>query len=108
MIDPPALLDGARVLLWADVSDREPTGHVVHYAGGARQDHFDALAIAQYDNAQQGEAYLFHCDATWCVLNDDWFATVDDAITCACEQYGVERAELHDRRADLQRGRTRG
>ncbi len=108
MIEPPELIDGARVLYWADVSTRHMTGHVVHYGASQRQEDFACIAIAQYGDGA-GEAYLFHCNTDWRVLNDDRFETVDEAIASALHQYRwLTRQDLAQRSPDPRRGRTRG
>jgi hypothetical protein len=91
---PPAELDGAKVLYWADVSTVALSGAVRHYRDGVFQERFSRIAIAQY--AGHTDAYLFHCGPEWAVENDNYYDSVDEAIADAERQYaGFRRESLH-------------
>lgn len=78
MHDPPAELDGARVLAWAEVEvGVVPTGRTSHWSAGQVQGPAAKLALAQYADAT--EVYLLYCDADWQVLNDTCHPTLEAA-----------------------------
>lgn len=90
---PPEVIDGARVLFWADVSAVSLTGAVRHDADGVPQTRFSGVAVAQY--AGRTAAYLFHCGPDWTVENDDCYDSVEAAIADAERQYaGFTRDRL--------------
>ena len=71
---PPSHLDGARVLAWA-WSDL-PFGHVAA-EDGAAPIAIHGLAVCRY--ADEAQVYRFSCDAQWETLQDDVYASVDEA-----------------------------
>lgn len=68
-MEPPKVLDGARVLAVADLNGVRATGTVRLYNGEGFQDSndFAYLALAEYD---EPGCYVFYCDADWEVQND--------------------------------------
>jgi hypothetical protein len=92
---PPATIDGAQVLAYADLSGITPTGNTRHIVGGHETSDFDALVIARHDDDQG--VYLLYCDETWEAVTDTFHLTVDDAIAQAEFEYGtVSFQELAD------------
>ena len=92
---PPAELDGASVVCWADVSGLSPTGVVKHFADDVPQRDISQIAVAQYSG--DADAYLFHCNREWRVVNDDLYESAAEAIAGALLQYaGLERASFHE------------
>ncbi|MFD6394723.1 hypothetical protein [Nocardia sp. NPDC060259] len=78
---PPRLLDGAVVEMFASARGAESTGRTRHYVGGEPVTWIDRLAIARYDDAEN--VYLFYCDEGWAVITDTWHETAEDAIAQA-------------------------
>lgn len=64
----PRTIDGAHVIMVADLAATRATGSTRHYADGELQTTFERLALAQYDADEQ--VYIFYCDADWNCLND--------------------------------------
>ena len=90
---PPAELDGARVLYWANVAALQLSGAIRHYRDGILQERFARIAITQYSG--DTGAYLFHCDASWKVENDDLYDSTEEALDAALSQYlGLTRDAL--------------
>jgi hypothetical protein len=58
-LGPPASLDGATVMAYADVAGSCPTGRTRHVVGGVKRDDFARLVIARYPDADG--VYLFYC-----------------------------------------------
>jgi hypothetical protein len=90
----PNVLDGAKVLQTAAVSDKQATGATRHLRdGGSLSLRITRLAMAKYDTGPG--IYLFYCDASWAVLTDTFHDSVDDAREQAEFEYeGVEFVEL--------------
>jgi hypothetical protein len=92
MTQPPAELDGAKVLFYATLqADHRPTGNTKHYVGGGWLRPASGLAICQYEN---GEGfYLFYCDSEWKVTTDTYQESIEDAKNQAEFEYeGVGNA----------------
>lgn len=79
MNEPPATLDGARVLAVADLEQAQATGTVRLFRDGQFQDsnHFAYLALATYD--KDPTCYVFYCDEAWEVQNDMLYDSRKDA-----------------------------
>lgn len=77
---PPALLDGARVKLFAQLGAVRPTGAVRHSVANFNEV-VVKLAIAQYDGSS--DVYLFYCTEAWDVVADTCHATEQDAVSQA-------------------------
>ena len=60
MKPPPPMIDGARVLWWADTAGIAKTDACTFQDGDRVQASFAALAIARYEGAS--DCYLFLCD----------------------------------------------
>ncbi len=75
---PPERIDGARVLLAADLEGAVVTGNTRHVVGGVEVTDFSVLAIAQYDG--DPAVYLFYCDDAWDTITDTWHDSVEAAI----------------------------
>jgi hypothetical protein len=71
------MIDGARVLWWADTAGIAKTDACAFREGGRVQASFAALAIARYDGAS--DCYLFLCDQDWQTQNDTDHHTIDEA-----------------------------
>lgn len=83
---PPALLDGARVQMFANLGPGQaPTGATRHSVSNFAEV-VAHLAIARYADA--GEVYLFYCGQKWEVLTDTWHSTELDAVTQAECEFG--------------------
>jgi hypothetical protein len=80
--EPPAELDGARVLCWA-WSGQEPFG-VVKYTTGEIAAAIYGLAICSYGDEC---VYRFSCDAAWGVEQDGAYESVEEAKRLLPEQY---------------------
>jgi len=81
-VNPPNLIDGARVLEWA-WSD-EPFGELPNEDGTAAL-LIHGLALCRYENST--EIYRFSCDATWECAQDDKYDSIEDAKTHLPQQY---------------------
>lgn len=79
---PPDHIDGARVLAWA-WSD-QPFGHVTNEHGGVLTA-IHGLAVCRY--ADEARVYRFSCDAQWETVQDDVYASEDDARKQLPAQY---------------------
>ena len=79
---PPTHLDGARVLVWA-WSDL-PFGHVAS-EDGAGPIAIHGLAVCRYGD--EARAYRFSCNAHWETLQDEVYASVDEAREWLPAQY---------------------
>ena len=69
--EPPAEIDGARVIEWAWSGD-QPFGDVL----GAQSPRIFGLAIATYNDKQ---FYRFSCDANWETQQDGLYDSIDEA-----------------------------
>ena len=87
---PPTHLDGARVLAWA-WSDL-PFGHVTDEHGAASAA-IHGLALCQY--AGEARVYRFSCDAHWETLQDEAYASEDEARAQLPAQYRAVAAVWH-------------
>lgn len=79
---PPSHIDGARVLAWA-WSDL-PFGHVGSEDGSAPIA-IHGLALCQY--AGESSVYRFSCDAQWDSVQDERYASADEARQQLPAQY---------------------
>lgn len=95
----PTVIDGATVVcsVVLDASRHRYTASVVLRDGDSEQRWFHGLAVVQYPDSV--EAYLFYCDSDWETENDSLYASVEEAITEATQQFAVTQddwvAELH-------------
>ncbi|MBE3027237.1 hypothetical protein GQ37_016560 [Janthinobacterium sp. BJB1] len=87
---PPTHLDGARVLAWA-WSDL-PFGHVASDTGAAPIA-IHGLAVCRYDG--EARVYRFSCDAQWETLQDEAYASEDEARAQLPAQYRAVAAAWH-------------
>lgn len=71
------MIDGARVLWWADATGITKTNACTFREGNREQVSFAALVIARYDDAS--DRYLFFCDEDWKTQNDTVHETVGEA-----------------------------
>jgi hypothetical protein len=71
------MIDGARVLWWADTGGIAKTDACTFREGNRLQTSFAALAITRYDGAS--DCYLFLCDEQRDTQNDTDHQTVDEA-----------------------------
>jgi hypothetical protein len=77
MKPPPPVIDGARVLWWADTAGIARTDACTFREGDRDQTSFAALAIARDDDASG--CYLFLCDDQWETQNDTDHRTIEEA-----------------------------
>lgn len=79
LIDPPGVLDGARVSAVAYLAAARATGSVCLYRDGQRQggDELAYVAVAAYDDCEA--CYVFYCDDAWEVQNDMAYHSREDA-----------------------------
>ena len=77
--EPPAEIDGAKVVEWAWSGDY-PFGEVP----GAASPGIYGLAIATYDGQ---EFYRFSCDCEWETQQDEPYGTIDEAKRQLPDQY---------------------
>jgi len=75
---PPKEIDGATVLIVADLAASTETGRTRHNIGNEQAGGFAALAIAKY-RSDPGY-YLFYCDETWKVVTDTYHETLEAAV----------------------------
>ncbi len=87
---PPSHIDGARLLAWA-WSDL-PFGHVASEAGAAPIA-IHGLALCQYAGATR--VYRFSCDAQWEAVQDEVYASADEARQQLPAQYRAVAATWH-------------
>ena len=85
MKPPPPMIDGARVLWWADTAGIAKTNACTFRNGDRVQASFAALAIARYEGAS--DCYLFLCDEQWETQNDTDHRSVDEARAFAESLY---------------------
>ncbi|UQV45699.1 hypothetical protein KIV45_00845 [Janthinobacterium lividum] len=88
---PPSHLDGARVLAWA-WSDL-PFGLVNDEHGGAAPIAIHGLAVCRYGD--EGRVYRFSCDARWDTVQDEVYASADEARQQLPAQYRAVAAVWH-------------
>ncbi|MCG5469881.1 hypothetical protein LADH09A_003817 [Micromonospora sp. LAH09] len=83
---PPALLDGARVTMFANLEPGQlPTGATRHSVEGFAE-LVVRLAIARYDD--DVDAYLFYCTSDWVVVTDTFHPTEAEAVAQAEREFG--------------------
>lgn len=87
---PPSHIDGARVLAWA--WSEFPFGHVASDAAAAPIA-IHGLALCQY--AGESGVYRFSCDARWDSVQDERYASVEDARQQLPAQYRAVAATWH-------------
>ena len=86
MTQPPANLDGAKVLYYAIIDQgQQPTGNTLHRIGGELMPPASGLAVCRYE--KDTGFYLFYCDGEWRVLTDTWHESVEDALNQAEFEY---------------------
>ncbi len=78
MRQPPYVIDGARVLRFADLSGARRTGRTRHLRDGQQLESFAGLALARYED-EPDAIYLFYCDGDWNCLTHTHHATVEAA-----------------------------
>ena len=79
---PPATLDGARVLMFTAIDSRHAvTGATRHLVNDQPLSGVAGLAIAQY--AGEASVYLFYCSAEWQVLTDTLHDSTAEALSQA-------------------------
>lgn len=83
-MQPPTLIDGARVLKVARLEGTRSTGVTRHFRDGELHTEFKTLALVQYDG--DDDVYLFYCDNAWNCLND----TLHADLAAAAEQAAAE------------------
>lgn len=87
MTHVPELIDGARVLVVADLSGATPTLATRHVVSGRERSGFAGLAIARYDGADG--LYLFYCDEEWNAVTDTCHDTMEQALSQAQFEFGT-------------------
>lgn len=94
---PPAELDGAAVLAYANLADSVWAGHTNHTNGGDPLPRPAGLALCQY-RADETTVYLFYCSVEWEVITD----TAHNSVSAAMRQAEFEAGQPIDwqRRAD--------
>jgi hypothetical protein len=85
MNPPPAIIDGARVLCWAETAGISKSDACTFRARGQVQSQFAGIAIAQY-GPDRG-CYLFLCDVNWETQNDSLHRDVAGARAFAESLY---------------------
>jgi hypothetical protein len=85
MTRPPASLDGALILRFAELRGAMSTGRTRHVVDGGELERIAALAIARY--GEEPGVYLFYCDANWRVLTDTMHETEEAAVEQARFEY---------------------
>jgi hypothetical protein len=81
----PSTIDGAEVLLTADIGAARRTGRTRHVVDGAVRTDVSHLAIARYPGGD--EVYLFSCDDAWEVVTDTCHDDVREALDQARFEY---------------------
>jgi hypothetical protein len=83
----PQALDGARVLYYTQIDQRQTsTGKCRHTVYGEPLGAVSGLAICRYDD-DAGEFYLFYCDENWDVRTDTCHTTLEEAMAQAEFEY---------------------
>ena len=96
MGEPPAELDGARILAFAVIEGSVVlSGGTTHRIGNEQLGPADGLAIAQYEGDSQ--FYLFYCDSTWHVVTDTCHLTLELAYKQAEFEYRGVSSKWHTR-----------
>jgi len=86
MNEPPAELDGAKVLKYVYLHGGiRKTGNVLHRVDGQELAGVSRLAICQYDGEE--DHCIFFCDSCWNVLTDLCRETMDAALGQAEFEY---------------------
>lgn len=88
MEEPPLMLDGARILEYAEI-DRTvaPAGRISVSVGGAPVDMNSVAGVAIAEDLVEGGVYLLHCNERWETLAAGHYAGLDAARTSADEAY---------------------
>ena len=88
MEEPPLMLDGARVLEYAEL-DRTvaPTGRISVSVGGAPVDLNSVAGVAIAENLVDGGVFLLHCNDRWETLAAGHYPDPDAARRSAEEAY---------------------
>lgn len=81
----PTVIDGARVLLVADLANAATTGKIRHAVDGVDVTNFAGLAIAKYEDEES--VYLLYCDEDWQPVTDTYHESVAAAIEQANFEY---------------------
>jgi len=78
MKKPPPKIDGANVLLFTEIDDRQKhTGKTRHFIDGELMGAFPRLAICQYEG--DVGCYLFYCDENWETITDTLHDNLEEA-----------------------------
>ena len=86
IVEPPFLLDSARVLMYAETGGRASyTGKITVHADGKWLDPVPRLALCE--DLVDGDILLFHCDETWNVLAAGSAKSLDEAKQTAEAAY---------------------
>ena len=80
------MIDGARVLWWADTAGIAKTDACTFRRDDQVQTSFPAIAIARYED-EASDCYLFLCDEEWETQNDTDHRSVDEARAFAESLY---------------------
>ena len=87
MTNPPAALDGHRVVAYASVDPRTvSTARVEHVVGGEHLGNVLGLAICWVE--PEGRAALMRCSDGWTVRTDTWHETIEEAMQQAEYEFG--------------------
>jgi hypothetical protein len=81
--EPPAFIDGARVIKWA-WSGEESFGYIAD-ENNENKELIYGLAICQYKDRE--EIYRFSCDENWITIQDGLYNTIEEAIELLPIQY---------------------
>jgi hypothetical protein len=81
----PSTLDGAEVLVTANLEAARRTGRTRHVVDGVVRTDVSHLAIARHPGSD--EVYLFSCDAAWEVVADTCHDDVSEAMAQARFEY---------------------
>jgi hypothetical protein len=83
---PPGVIDGAIILLVADLENTASRGESRHVVREVEVGDFAALAIARY--AGEAGVYLFYCDDEWRAITDTLHENVEGAVAQAEFEFG--------------------
>ncbi|MGI5525220.1 hypothetical protein ACQEUX_30365 [Micromonospora sp. CA-259024] len=86
---PPALLDGARVTMFANLKPGQLPTRATRHSIRDFAELVVRLAIASYDDGP--DAYLFYCTSDWVVLTDTFHPTEMEAVAQAEFEFGDVR-----------------
>jgi hypothetical protein len=82
----PSLIDGARVLKFADLSSATSTHKTRHVVAGREVSDFAGLALTKYES--DPGVYLLYCDEEWNVVTDTYHETLERAMSQAEFEFG--------------------